>query len=586
MTAAAAPAGLAWREVRALLRRQRRPLTLGLGLVLLNRVAALGLPASSKFVLDDVIGRQRLDMLAPIAALAAGAVVVEAATAFGLTQVVGVAGQRAVAELRQELQAHVLKLPVTFFDGEQTGRLVARIMADAEQVRTLIGTGLVQLVSGLLTAALAFGVLLSLNAKLTGVVVVLLAAYVIGTSKAFGWFHTAYREVSQRNAALTGRLAEALGGIRVVKTYAAERREALHFARESHRLLRAMARALTGVSGLTAGTALMTGATSVVLLLLGTRAVAAGAMTLGDLALFVFLTGLLTMPMLQIVAVGSEASRAVAALGRIGELRGVRTEADEDLGKAPARSIGGRVEFENVSYAYVPGKYVLRNVSFVAEPGTTTAIVGASGAGKSTIVRLLLGFDRPTEGRVLIDGRDLATLNRRDYRRLIGVVAQEAFLFDGTIADNVRYRMPRAPMEAVWEVGRLANCEEFVRLLPQAYDAVVGERGVLLSGGQRQRVAIARALLADPRILILDEATTGLDGESESLVRAATRELMRGRTTLAIGHRWTATPTLDQVLVVAGGTVTEGSVPELAVGQRTSVPGVSDRGSIRPAHLV
>ena len=553
------PRGLpAWREARALLWRERRLVGLGLVAVLINRLAALALPVSAKLVIDDVIGQRRTGLLLPIAVAAGAAILVEAATAFVLSQAGALAGQRTIARLRRRLQAHALRLPVAFFDSSRSGSMVSRIMGDAEQLRTLVGAGAVQLVSGGLTASLALIVLFAVDWRLTALVFALLLLVAIGLTTAVGGLQSRFRCLSEGQAELTSRLAETLGGIRVVKSYVAERREEYAFARAAHRLVREALRAGTAVSALISAIALATGGVSLVLLVLGGRAVAAGAMTLGDLALYVFLVGLLGTPVIQVAAIGSELGRAFAGLGRIREFLDLPTEEIEDRGRVPLSGIAGMVVFDRVSYAYVPGRLALRQVSFRAAAGTTTALVGRSGAGKSTLCRLLLAFDQPTSGRILIDGRDLALLRRRDYRRRLGVVLQDDVLFDGTVADNIRYGCPEAAPAALRRAARLAHCDEFVEMLPDGYDTVVGERGVKLSGGQRQRVAIARALLADPRILILDEATSHLDVESEVLVLDGLTALRSGRTTFVIAHRRATIESADQVILLERGEVVEG----------------------------
>lgn len=556
-----------WPEVRALIARHRGPLSLGLGLMLVNRLAALVLPAGAKVLLDDVIG-QRQPGLLPLLALAVGAgVLLEAATGFGLSQVVGRASERAVMELRQEVQSHLVRLPVDFFDTTPSGTLISRIMTDAEQVHYLVGPGLVQLASGLLTGALGLGVLFLLNGPLTAALLVLLAGFTLGLARAFGWFQVAYEGLSERTAELTARLSEALGGIRTVKAYAAEGREADSFARATARVFLAATRTRTGISALTGAAALATGIVGLLLLVVGGQAVAAGTMTLGDFAMYGLVAGLLSAPVIQVAALSGEVGKAVAGLGRIAELKARATEDAEDRRRMPVTMVAGAVEFQEVGFAYVPGRPVLRDVRFHAPAGSTTALVGPSGSGKSTLCRLLLAFDAPTAGRVLIDGRDLTWLRRGDYRAHLGVVFQDPFLFDGTIADNIRYGWPEAPAIELRRAARLAHCEEFVSRLPEGYDTRVGERGVQLSGGQRQRVAIARALLADPRILILDEATSSLDSESEVLIQDGLRALTRGRTTFVIAHRLSTIQRADQILVLDEGEIVERGRHEDLVGQ-------------------
>lgn len=547
----------AWLEARALLWRQRRALGVGLGLLVVNRLAALVLPASSKYVIDDVIGKQRADLLPWLIAGAGVAVLVEAGSGFGLSQVVGITSQRVVTELRRGLHARVVRLPVAFFDRTHTGVLVSRIMADPETVREVAGSGLISLISGLLTAALALGVLFSLNGPLTAMVMAILCVFLVGLTRGFGWLYPAFHAVSEVTAQMTGRLAEALGGIRVIKTYVAERREVYGFARESHRLFRVFVRAQTGVSVFTGASTLLSGLVGLLLLAVGGRAVLGGAMTLGEFVMYVFFVGLLATPLLQIAATSSELGKAWAGLGRVRELKELPTEEDGDRGRVPLRRLRGTVEFEDVSYGYVPDRLVLHHVSFQAPVGTTTALVGPTGSGKSTICRLLVAFDRPTEGRILVDGQNLAAVQRRDYRAHLGVVLQETFLFDGSIAENIRYGLSGASMERIRQAGRLAHCEEFVERLPNGYATLVGERGVQLSGGQRQRVAIARAILANPRILILDEATSHLDSKSEALIQDGLRMLRRGRTTFVIAHQFSTLRRADQILVLDSGEIVE-----------------------------
>jgi ABC-type multidrug transport system fused ATPase/permease subunit len=547
----------AWLEARALLLRQRRALSVGLGLVVVNRIAALAVPTASKFVIDDVIGRQRADLLGPIALLTGGAIALEVATAFGVSQVSGITAQRAVTTLRRRLQARIVGLPVGDFDATQTGTLVSRIMTDPDQVHYVVGTGMVQLLSSLLTAGLALGILFYLNPTLTVVLLAILVVFGLGLTQAFGCLFPVFHGVSALTAEVTGRLADALGGIRVVKTYAAERHEALRFTRESHRLLRAVARATTGVSVFSAASTLVTGVLGVLLLVVGGKAVAAGAMTLGDLVMYVFLAGILATPIIQVAAIASELGKALGALGRIAELRALSTEEEQDRGRRRVLQISGRIDFENVSYSYLPGRPVLRGIILHAEPGTTTALVGPSGAGKSTVCRLLLALDWPTSGQILVDGEGLNSFRRHDYRRHLGVVLQDDVLFDGTISDNIRYGRPGATAAEVLTAARLAHCDELVAQFPLGYETVVGERGVRLSGGQRQRVAIARAILADPRILVLDEATSNLDSESELLIQDGLRTLRSGRTTFVIAHRLSTIRSAEQIVVLEGGRIVE-----------------------------
>jgi subfamily B ATP-binding cassette protein MsbA len=468
-----------------------------------------------------------------------------------------VAAQRAIAEMRKRVNEHVLRLPVAFFDTTQTGILISRILNDADGIRNLVGTGLVQLAGGLVTAVIALAVLFYLNWQLTGFMLVILIFFGGGMAFAFNKLRPIFRERSVITAEVTGRLSQELSGIRVVKTYTAERREQLTFARGVHRLLRNIARSITGVSAVTAFSTVIVGGVGVLIFLIGGRAVVAGTMTLGDFVMYGIFVGLVVQPLVQIASIGTQISEAFAGLDRIREIRMMPTEDEEDLRREPIGEMHGDVAFDDVSFEYTPGVPVLRELSFHAPAGTTTALVGSSGSGKSTLISLIMGFNRPTLGRVLVDGRDLATLHLRDYRSHLGVVLQENFLFDGTVAENIAFSRPGATMEEVREAARLAHCDEFIVEFEEGYDTVVGERGVRLSGGQRQRVAIARAILADPQILILDEATSSLDSESEALIRDGLRSLRRGRTTFVIAHRLSTIASADQILVLEEGQVVE-----------------------------
>jgi subfamily B ATP-binding cassette protein MsbA len=546
-----------WKETRDLIWAHRRRLAVGSVLMIPNRLAGLVLPASSKYLIDDVIGHGRAELLAPLAGVVALATVVQASTSFALSQVLGVAAQRAITEMRKTVQAHVARLPVRFFDSTKTGVLISRIMADAEGIRNLVGTGLVRLIGGLLTAAVALAWLFMLSWTLTLITLAVLSVFAAAMAFAFRRLRPVFRERSKINAEVTGRLAESLGGIRVVKAYVAERSEKLVFARGVHRLFRNVAATITGISGIGAFTTLIIGAIGVVLILVGGRAGLAGTMTAGELMSYVLFTSLVAFPLIQIAEIGTQVSEAFAGLDRIRELRRMATEQDEDRGKTGPDTVRGEIEFDQVTFSYVPGTPVLRGVSLRAPAGSTTALVGSSGSGKSTLISLVMGFNRPEAGRVLVDGRDLAGMRLHDYRRFLGVVLQDNFLFDGTIAENIAFSRPHAAPAAIERVARVAHAHDFIMEFEQGYDTVVGERGVKLSGGQRQRIAIARAVLADPRLLILDEATSSLDSESEGLIQDGLRTLRRGRTTFVIAHRLSTIRSADQILVLEHGQIIE-----------------------------
>jgi len=547
----------AWREARQLVWQHRSRLAVGLTLMLVNRLAGLVLPWSSRYLIDGVIGQKRADLLGIIAAAVAGATIVQSVTSFGLSQILGVAAQRAITDMRKSIQAYVLRLPVAYFDSTKTGILISRIMTDAEGIRNLVGTGLVQLLGGLVTGTFALGVLFWLNWKLTTLSILVLAVFGGGMAYAFSKLRPLFRERGKLNAEVTGRLAETLGGIRIVKAYRSERGERLVFARGAHGLFRNVATTMTGISGVGAFAQLVIGAVSVIMIVVGGRAVLTQQMTLGQLAQYVIFVGLVALPLINIASIGTQITEAFAGLDRIYELRRVTTEDADDLQRAPLGPLRGDVAFEHVTFSYKPGVPVLRDVSFRARAGSTTALVGSSGSGKSTLIGLVLAFHRPEHGRVLVDGRDLATVPLADYRTQLGVVLQDNFLFDGTVAENIAFAKPHATRQEVEAVARIAHCDEFIEQFDDKYDTVVGERGVKLSGGQRQRISIARAILADPRILVLDEATSSLDSESEAKIQDGLRALRHGRTTFVIAHRLSTIRSADQILVLEGGQIVE-----------------------------
>jgi ABC-type multidrug transport system fused ATPase/permease subunit len=545
-----------WREARALVWARRYRLAIGLALMLVSRLAGLVLPATSKFLVDRVIGEQRLDLLPPLALVAGSAVLVQSAGAFALAQLLGITAQRSITELRKRVQQHVLRLPVSYFDATRSGVLISRIMNDAEGIRNLVGTGLVQLTGSLMTASAALVILLLLNWRLTLIMLFAIVAFGLLLMSGLTRLRPLYRQHGEIHAQVTGRLAEALGGVRVAKAYGAEKHEDLVFARGAHRLYRNVAKTITMTSLLTSTMVLILGLATIAIMVIGARAILHGEMTLGDLVMYVAFTGMMVAPLAQVASIGAQLSEAFAGLDRIREIRSLVTE-DDRAGCEPVAYVRGDVRFENVTFEYQPGVPVLENVSFDAAAGSTTALVGSSGSGKSTVMGLIMAFYRPHQGRVLIDGADLARLRLRDYRRRIGVVLQESFLFDGTIAENISYSKPTASRQEVEKVGRLAHCDEFVDRFEKGYDTVIGERGVRLSGGQRQRVAIARAILADPKILLLDEATSSLDSRAEALIQDGLRSLRRGRTTFVIAHRLSTIRSAGQILVLESGKLVE-----------------------------
>jgi subfamily B ATP-binding cassette protein MsbA len=547
----------AWRDARELIWAHRNRLALGMFLMIVNRLAGLVLPASSKFVIDDVVLKHRGELLIPLALAAAAATMVQAFSSFALSQILGVAAQRAITEMRKSVQEHVARLPIRYFDSTQTGVLISRIMTDAEGIRNLVGTGLVQLVGSLVTAAIGLVVLFYLNWRLTSITLLALAAFGGVMAFAFKKLRPLFRERGKINAEVTGRLTESLGGIRIVKAYAAEKREELVFARGAHRLFRNVARSMTAVSAVMAFSTMIVGIIGVILILVGGHDLIAGRMTLGDFVMYMIFTGLVAMPLIEIANIGTQITEAFAGLDRIREIKGMTTEDADDAERETLTAITGDVEFKDVTFEYSDDTPVLKHVSFQAAAGSTTALVGSSGSGKSTLISLVMAFNRPLSGEITVDGRDLASLRLRDYRNQLGVVLQDNFLFDGSIAENIGFSHPHATREEIIAASRVAHCEEFVNGFAEGYDTIVGERGVKLSGGQRQRVAIARAILAEPKILILDEATSSLDSESEALIQDGLQTLRRGRTTFVIAHRLSTIRSADQILVLEAGEIVE-----------------------------
>jgi ABC-type multidrug transport system fused ATPase/permease subunit len=547
----------AWEEARDLVWKHRSRLMLGLALMVVSRLSGLVLPYTTKKLMDDVVTQGNWDLLPRLALWVGAATVVDAACSFANSQILGVAAQRAITDMRKDIESHVMRLPVRYFDSTKSGILISRIMTDAEGIRNLVGTGLAQLTGSILTAVMAMGILFYINWRLTAVTIVILLTFGIGMATAFKRLRPLFRDRGQINAEVTGRLGESLGGVRIVKAYTAEKREEIVFAKGAHRLLRNVAQSLTGVSAIGAFSGVVIGAIGIAMMLVGGSAIRAGTMTIGDFMWYLSMVALITMPVIQLANIGTQITEAFAGLDRIREIKKMATEDQEDTERRPMPDVRGEVEFEDVSFEYNAGVPVLKHVSFTSPAGSTTALVGSSGSGKSTLISLAMTFNRPQSGRVLVDGVNLNDVKLRDYRTNLGVVLQDNFLFDGTIAENIAFARPHATREDIKAVSRIAHCDEFVEGFEQGYDTIVGERGVRLSGGQRQRVAIARAILANPKILILDEATSSLDSESEAMIQDGLKALRKGRTTFVIAHRLSTIQSADQILVLEAGEIVE-----------------------------
>jgi ABC-type multidrug transport system fused ATPase/permease subunit len=544
-------------DIWALVRPRRGILLLGLLMMAINRVSGLVLPASTKFLVDDIIGKRHIRLLLPLVLGVLAATAVQGVTSFALTQTLSKAAQRLIAELRIRVQRHVGLLPVAFYDAHATGNLVSRIMTDVEGIRNLIGTGLIELLGGIMTALIAFVVLLRISPLMTLVAFGTLALFMIALNKAFGTIRPIFRERGRINAEVTGRLTESLGAVRTVKGFHAEAREAGVFAAGVQRLLDNVIRTLTATSIMGLSSTLLLGIVGAAVMFVGAHLVISGAMTLGSFFTYTAFLAFLVAPVFQIVAIGTQVTEALAGLERTRELLRERPEYEDPSRHLEMGQIDGHVAFEHVRFAYEEGKEVLHDISFAARPDTVTALVGPSGSGKSTIIGLVAAFHAPGSGTVWIDGIDLSTVRLERYRTQIGVVLQETFLFDGSIRENVSFSRPDAGEEEILRACRIARVDEFAERLTEKYGTIVGERGIKLSGGQRQRVSIARAILADPRILILDEATSHLDSESEALIQEGLSHLMKGRTTFVIAHRLSTIRRADQILVVEDGRIIE-----------------------------
>ena len=550
----------AWKnlpDVWALIKPRRGLLAMGFVLMAVNRVCGLVLPASTKYFVDNVISKRQLELLTPIVLAVLGATIIQGLTSFTLTQLLSKSAQKMITELRRQVQAHIGRLPVSFYDANKTGVLVSRIMSDVEGVRNLIGTGLVEFVGGLMTAIFALAYLIHTSITMTALAFSILLVFGVGINKAFKTIRPIFRARPKINAEVTGRLTESLGGVRVVKGYHAEEREEKIFGAGVQRLLDNVLKTLTATSLMSLSGASLMGVVSALIMEFGGHKVLSGNMTLGQFFAFNVFLGLLVAPVFQIVAIGTQITEAITGLERTREILNEKKEDEADGRTISLDRITGHVMFENVSFAYDPGKEVLRDIGFHSEPGTVTALVGPSGAGKSTIIGLIAAFYTPSSGRVLVDGVDLASVKLASYRTQLGVVLQETFLFDGTIRENVAFARPEATEDEIVAACHIARVDEFAESFEKRYDTVVGERGVKLSGGQKQRVSIARAILADPRILILDEATSSLDSESEALIQEGLRYLMRGRTTFVIAHRLSTIRRAEQILVVEAGRIIE-----------------------------
>jgi ABC-type multidrug transport system fused ATPase/permease subunit len=538
-------------------------------LMILNRLCSFAIPVSSRYLINNVMYQHQLGKLPLIIGTVAVATFIQGITNYILSQQLSITGQRLIAELRMKVQQHIGQLPISFYDENRTGTLVARIMTDVEGVRNLLGAGLVDFAGGILTAIIALFILIRISTLMTILTVCILVAFGWFLKSALGVTRPIFRDRSRINAEVTGRLTESLAGVRVIKGYHAEDSEAKVFAGGVDRLFRNMASSITAQSLMTLCSTLVLGTVGGLIMYLGARETIAHRLDVGSYVEFTLLLAFMAAPVALLVSVGTQLTEALAGLDRTSEILSQPKEDSEPTRTEIVEPIIGNVIFQNVSFAYVPDKPVLNGINFEARPGTVTALVGSSGSGKSTIISLICGFHTAVDGQVLIDGVDLSTIRLSSFRRQLGVVLQETFLFDGTIRENVLFSRPHATEEQLMKACRTARVDEFAELLPERYETIVGERGIKLSGGQRQRISIARAILADPRILILDEATSSLDSESEALIQSGLNFLMTGRTTFVIAHRLSTIRSADQILVVEQGRIVEHGTHETLYQQRS-----------------
>ncbi len=546
-----------WPEVWALMRPRRGLLALGFFLMVINKVAGFVLPYSSKFLIDNVVVKHQTSMLRPLVLAVLLATMIQGVTSFSLTQLLSKAAQRLIADLRQQVQMHISRLPVSFYDANKTGALVSRIMSDVEGVRNLLGTGLVDFTGGLVAAGIALVLLLKTSVPLTLIAVGSLSLFALTLNKAFSTIRPIFRERGKINAEVTGRLTESLGGVRVVKGYHAEEREEKIFGAGVRRLLDNVMRTLTATSLMSLSASVLLGVVGAATMYVGGRQMTGHTLSPGGYISYNLYLVFLVAPIMQVVSIGTQITEALAGLERTQEIMRERPEDRDPKRSVTLRDVVGTVEFDEVSFSYDGDHEVLHSISFLSEPGTVTALVGPSGSGKSTTIGLITAFYVPTKGAVRVDGVDLSTVRLDSYRTRLGVVLQESFLFDGTIRENVAFSRPDATEEEVMRACRIARVDEFAESFADKYETIVGERGVKLSGGQRQRISIARAILAEPRILILDEATSSLDSESEEMIQQGLSYLMQGRTTFVIAHRLSTIRRADQIMVMERGEIVE-----------------------------
>jgi ABC-type multidrug transport system fused ATPase/permease subunit len=543
--------------VKEILLPRKWLLLLGLVLIIINRLSGLVLPGSSKYLIDEVIAKSDMEMFKWLLIAVAAAVTIQALSSFFLTQLLSVEAQHLISLLRAQIQKHIIKLPINFFDNSKSGELVSRIMSDVEGVRNLVGTGLVQLFGGVLTAIIAFSLLITISPMMTLYVMVPLIIFGLISLKAFSYIRPIFRKRREINADVTGRLTESLNGVRVIKGFNAEHHEIKTFEDGVDRLFKNVKKSLTSTSLVTSAATLLLGLATVGIMAIGGRMIINNELTVGDFFAFILYLGFLIAPIVQMSNIGSQITEAFAGLDRMQEVLELEKEDDDPSRTVKVKSIQGEVVFDEVYFSYEKDKEVLHGISFDARPGSVTALVGSSGSGKTTIAGLVASFLYADRGKITVDGEDLNKIMLDSYRKNLGVVLQDDFLFEGTIRENILFPRPNATENEVIDAAKSAHVTEFADRFADGLETTIGERGVKLSGGQRQRIAIARALLANPRILILDEATSNLDAESEAFIQQSLAQLMKGRTTFVIAHRLSTIRKADQILVIENGLIAE-----------------------------
>lgn len=530
---------------------------LGLVLIIISRLASLVLPGASKYLMDEVIANKDMEMLKTLLLVVAAAILVQAATSFSLTRLLSVEAQHLISKLRAKVQRHILSLPISYFDNSKSGALVSRIMSDVEGVRNLVGTGLVQLVGGTLTAIISLVLLIRISPMMTLYVLLPVGIFAFVALKAFKFIRPIFRNRGKINAEVTGRLTESLNGVRVIKGFNAEEQENVIFEAGVHRLFLNVKKSLTSTALITSSATFLLGLATTGIMGIGGYKIMTGELTFGEFLSFTLYLGFMIAPIVQMSNIGSQLTEAFAGLDRTEEIMNMSPEDDPAVRTVALSTLNGHISFNNVSFAYEEDKDVIHNISFDATPGSITALVGSSGSGKTTIAGLAASFLTPTNGVVTIDGQDLSKVNLASYRQFLGVVLQDDFLFEGTIRENILFPRPNASDDQLLNAVKSAYVNEFTDRFENGLDTIIGERGVKLSGGQRQRIAIARAILADPKIIILDEATSNLDTESEALIQESLNELMKGRTTFVIAHRLSTIRKATQILVIEDGNIVE-----------------------------